>query len=54
MDVFRLRDNAIHDYAEDVRSFVQIREPRLREFIKQSLTDEAALATATHPEESQL
>ena len=41
MDVFRLRDNVIHDYAEYVRSFVQIREPRLRDFIEQQLTDEA-------------
>jgi hypothetical protein len=27
MDAFRLRDSVIHDYAEYVRSFVQIREP---------------------------
>ncbi len=41
MDVFRLRDRVIHDYAEYVRSFVQIREPRLRDFVEQSLRDEA-------------
>ena len=31
----------IHDYAEYVRSFVQIRESRLRDFVEQSLHDEA-------------
>jgi len=41
MDAFRVRDRVIHDYAEYVRSFVQIREARLREFVEQSLTDEA-------------
>ena len=41
MDVFRLRDHVVHDYAEYVRSFVQIRESRLRTFVEQSLTDEA-------------
>jgi hypothetical protein len=40
MDVFQLRDRVIHDYAEYVRSFVQIREPRLRDFVEQSLRDE--------------
>ncbi len=41
MDVFQLRDRVIHDYAEYVRSFVRIREPRLRGFVEQSLQDEA-------------
>lgn len=41
MDVFRLRDSLIHDYAEYVRSFVRIRESRLREFVEQSLTEQA-------------
>ncbi len=41
MDVFRIRDQVIHDYADYVRSFVQIREPRLRGFVDQSLRDEA-------------
>lgn len=41
MDVFRIRDRVIQDYADYVRSFVQIREPRLREFVDQSLRDEA-------------
>ncbi len=41
MDAFRLRDRVIQDYAEYVRSFVQIREPRLCEFVEQSLTEEA-------------
>src|ERR1700676_787238 len=41
MDVFRLRDTVIHEYADYVRSFVQIREAALREYVEQSLTDEA-------------
>src|SRR5688500_15241883 len=41
MDVFRIRDRVIHDYADYVRSFVQIREPRLRDYVDQSLHDEA-------------
>jgi len=41
MDVFLLRDRVIHDYAEYVRSFVQIREPRLQDYVTQRLTDEA-------------
>ena len=41
MDVFKLRHEVIHNYADYVRSFVRIREPRLREFVHNSLTDEA-------------
>ena len=41
MDVFKLRDNVIHDYAEYVRSFVRIRERRLKQFVDTSLTDQA-------------
>lgn len=41
MDVFKLRDDVIHNYAEYVRSFVRIREPRLRNFVDESLTDQA-------------
>lgn len=41
MDVFRLRERLIGDYAEYVRSFLRIRERRLREFVEQSLGDEA-------------
>src|SRR6516165_8529855 len=41
VDVFRLRDTVIHEYAEYVRSFVQIREPALRNYVEQSLTDQA-------------
>lgn len=40
MDAFRLRDSVIHDCAECVRRFVEIREPRLRDFVQQSITDE--------------
>ena len=41
MDVFRLRETVIHEYANYVRSFVQIREHNLNEFVKRSITDEA-------------
>jgi ATP-dependent helicase YprA (DUF1998 family) len=41
MDVFRLRNSVIHDYAEYVRSFVRIREVRLRHFVEQSLADQS-------------
>ncbi len=41
MDVFRLRDNVVHDYAEYVRSFVKIREEKLSQFVARSLTDQA-------------
>ena len=41
MDVFKLRDKVIHDYAEYVRSFVRIRESRLEEFVDDCLTDQA-------------
>ncbi|MEW4565781.1 DEAD/DEAH box helicase [Bremerella sp. JC770] len=41
MDVFKLRDDVIHNYADYVRSFVRIREQRLREFVETSLTDQA-------------
>ena len=41
MDVFKLRDDVIHNYAEYVRSFVRIREPRLDQFVAESLTDQA-------------
>ena len=41
MDVFKLRDKVIHDYAEYVRSFVRIRESRLQQFVDDSLTDQA-------------
>ncbi|QDU96253.1 DEAD/DEAH box helicase [Lignipirellula cremea] len=41
MDVFKLRDDVIHNYAEYVRSFVQIREPLLKQFVSDSLTDQA-------------
>ncbi|MAG94459.1 MAG: hypothetical protein CMJ48_12015 [Planctomycetaceae bacterium] len=41
MDVFKLRDDVIHNYAEYVRSFVRIRETRLRQFVDDSLTDQA-------------
>ncbi len=41
MDVFNLRDQVVHDYAEYVRSFVRIREPSLRKYVSTSLTDQA-------------
>lgn len=41
MDVFNLRQTVIHDYAEYVRSFVQIRNPDLKSFVNQGLSDQA-------------
>ena len=41
MDVFRLRETVIHEYANYVRSFVQIREAHLNDFVTRSMTDEA-------------
>jgi hypothetical protein len=41
MDVFNLRQTVIHDYAEYVRSFVQIRNPDLKSFVDQGLSDQA-------------
>lgn len=41
MDVFQLRDDVVHQYADYVRSFVRIREPLLKQFVDKSLTDEA-------------
>ena len=40
MDVFRLRDVVIHDYAEYVRSFVRIRDTQIDEFVARNLRDE--------------
>jgi len=37
MDVFQLRRSVIDDYAEYVRSFLRIRDSRLRDFVDQSL-----------------
>lgn len=41
MDVFKLRDSVIHDYAEYVRSFVRIRDATLSEFVDATLADQA-------------
>ena len=41
MDVFNLRQTVIHDYAEYVRSFVKIRNPDLKSFVDQGLSDQA-------------
>jgi len=40
MDVFSLRDRVIQDYADYVRSFVQVRDRRIDEFVQESLRDE--------------
>jgi len=40
MDVFGLRDQVIHDYADYVRSFVRIRDARINEFVQTSLQAE--------------
>ena len=41
MDVFRLRNSVIQDYADYVRSFVNIRDNRLDQFVQQNFTDES-------------
>lgn len=38
MNVFTLRDRLIADYHAYVRSFLQIRDPRLRSYVEESLT----------------
>lgn len=38
MDVFSLRDALIRDYADYVRSFIEIRDPRIRERVDQELS----------------
>ena len=40
MVVFGLRDQVIQDYADYVRSFVRIRDPRINEFVQTSLQAE--------------
>ena len=40
MDVFRLRDVVIRDYAEYVRSFVRIRDTQIDEFVARNLREE--------------
>src|SRR5208282_157080 len=40
MDVFSLRDRVIKDYADYVRSFVQVRDRRIDEFVQKSLREE--------------
>ena len=42
MDVFRLRETVIHEYANYVRSFVQIREAHLNDFVTRSMKSEAS------------
>lgn len=37
MDVFALRDALIRDYADYVRSFIEIRDPRIREQVDREL-----------------
>jgi hypothetical protein len=37
MDVFALRDRLIGDYADYVRSFIAIRDPRIREQVDREL-----------------
>ena len=41
MDVFRLRELLVSDYADYVRSFVRIRNARLDEFVTRSMDEEA-------------
>jgi ATP-dependent helicase YprA (DUF1998 family)/very-short-patch-repair endonuclease len=41
MDVFNLRNTVVHDYAEYIRSFVQIRNPEIKSFVDRGLSDQA-------------
>ena len=40
MDVFRLHDRLIADYASYVKSFIQIRDERIDQHVEKSLQDE--------------
>jgi hypothetical protein len=37
MDVFRLRDRLVHEYSDFIRSFLTIRDERIREVVEQEL-----------------
>ena len=37
MDIFDFRNQLIHDYQSYIRSFIQIRDPRIKEYVDQSL-----------------
>ena len=37
MQIFQLRDQLIHDYAAYTKSFIQIRDQQIREYVEQSL-----------------
>ncbi|NLX42005.1 MAG: DEAD/DEAH box helicase, partial [Chloroflexi bacterium] len=39
MDVFKLRDQVIEDYSKYVRSFLRIRDERIREYVEQHLDE---------------
>src|SRR6266571_3491602 len=39
MDVFRLHDRLIADYASYVKSFIQIRDPKIGEHVEKSLDE---------------
>jgi hypothetical protein len=38
MNVFDLRDRLVRDYASYISSFIQIRDPKIREYVDQSLS----------------
>ena len=37
MNIFKFRDQIIHDYATYIKSFIQIRDPLIREHVGQNL-----------------
>ncbi len=39
MEIFDFRNHLIHDYQEYIRSFIQIRDSRIKEYVDQSLAD---------------
>ena len=40
MDVFKLRQTVIHDYAEYISSFISIRDPQLKQFVHEGLSEQ--------------
>ena len=43
MNVFELRDQLVDDYRDYTRSFIKIRDPRIREFVDGHLGDQEAI-----------
>jgi hypothetical protein len=48
MDVFALRDQLIHDYADYIESFINVSDERIREQVDREM-DEGLLWPRAHP-----